>query len=183
VSEADAPARLPREVPDWHNRGLCREFPDLSWVHPGAVDSWDRPSAVERRAAEYACRLVCSACPVRLLCAVDALERREPNGIWGGLDRADRKAIAARYGFLPPGDPPAHGTNSRRVKWGCDCPECKAAHALYESMRRERVRLERDLWRTPLILGVAVRIGRRRVLPGQLLLPLPIEPPALAVAA
>jgi Transcription factor WhiB len=82
---------------------------------PGARDAWDTPSAEEKRAAEYACRLICSVCPVRLECTVGALERREPNGIWGGLDRADRKALPARYGYLPPGDPPAHGTNSSDV--------------------------------------------------------------------
>jgi hypothetical protein len=111
---------------------------------------------------------------VRPACAVSALERREPYGIWGGLDRADRKRIAARFDYLPPGDPPPHGTNSRRVKWGCSCPECRAAQALYESMRRERKRLQRDLWRTPLVLAAPVRCGRVRALPGQLVLPLRI---------
>lgn len=182
-AQVDEPPRLPREVPDWHEQAACRDFPQLSWVHPGARDVWDRPDPVERQAAEYACRLICSVCPVRLACAVGALERREPYGIWGGLDRADRKAIAARYGYQPPGDPPAHGTNSRRVKWGCSCPECKAAHALYEAQRRERVRRERDLWRTPVVLGTVVRLGRRRVLPGQLLLPLPIDTSTVALAA
>lgn len=174
----DEPPRIPREVPDWHDRGLCRSFPDLSWVHPGAVDAFDKPTKEAREAAEVACRLICSACPVRLACAVGALERREAHGIWGGLDREDRKRIAARYGYLPPGDPPPHGTNSRRVKWGCACPECKAAHALYESMRRERVRLERDLWRAPVVLAAPVRAGRGRALPGQLVIPLPITLPA-----
>ncbi|GAB3472143.1 hypothetical protein GCM10027436_88490 [Actinophytocola sediminis] len=159
---------MPREVPDWHDQALCREYPTL-------VDAWHdaRPRSAEAAAA----RLICSACPVRLLCAVGALERREPYGIWGGLDRQDRKAIAARFGYEPPGDPPAHGTNSRRVKWGCPCPECKGAHALYEAMRREHVRARaraRELWATPVVLAGAVRAGRGRAWPGQLLLPLPV---------
>jgi len=134
------PARLPREVPDWHETGRCRQFPELSWVHPGAADAFDKPTRADREVAEYACRIVCSTCPVRLACAVGALERREPYGIWGGLDRADRTKVARRYGYPIPGDPPPHGTNSRRVKWGCDCRECKDAHALYEAQRRERKR-------------------------------------------
>lgn len=174
----DETPRIPREVPDWHDAALCRSFPDLSWVHPGAVDVFDRPDRATRETAETACRLVCSACPVRLACAVGALERREPYGIWGGLDREDRKRIAARYGYLPPGDPPPHGTNSRRVKWGCACAECKAAHALYEAMRRERVRLARDLWRAPVVLVRPVGTGRRRAHPGQLVIPLAITLPA-----
>ncbi|TDV40120.1 WhiB family transcriptional regulator [Actinophytocola oryzae] len=136
------PGRIPREVPDWHDQGRCRDFPHLDFVDPGAVDAFDRPTAAKRRAAEYACRVVCSTCPLRLPCAVGALERAEKHGIWGGLDYQDRKRIAARYGYLPPGDPPPHGTNARRVKWGCDCPECKGAHALYEAMRREKKRAE-----------------------------------------
>ena len=178
MTAVDSPPRIPREVPDWHTNGLCREFPDLSWVHPGAVDAWDKPAREDRELAEAACRLICSACPVRLDCVVGALERREPYGIWGGLDREDRKRIAARFGYLPPGDPPAHGTNARRVKWNCDCPECKAAHALYESMRRERVRLARDLWRAPVVLMAPVGTGRRRAYAGQLLIPLAIQLPA-----
>jgi Transcription factor WhiB len=136
----DEPPRLDRTVPDWHDQAACRAFPQLNWVHPGEVDAFTRAPLEERQAAEYACRLICSVCPVRLECAVGALERQEPHGIWGGLDRADRKQVAARYGYLPPGDPPAHGTNSRRVKWGCACRDCKDAHARYESDRRARKR-------------------------------------------
>lgn len=175
--------RVPREVPDWHAIGNCRQYPQLDFIHPGAVDSFDQPTPQARKTAELACRIICSTCPFRLACAVGALERRERWGIWGGLDYQDRKKIAAKFSYEPPGDPPPHGTNSRRVKWNCDCTECKAAHALYESMRRERVRLARDLWRTPLVLAEPYRTGRRLVLPGQLLLPLPIALATVPAAA
>lgn len=171
-------ARVKHEVPDWHALGNCRDYPDLNFVDPGAVDSFDKPTAADRRIAEHACRIVCSTCPFRLPCAIGGLERQERWGIWGGLDYQDRKRIAARYGYLPPGDPPAHGTNARRVKWGCDCRECKDAHALYESMRRERVRLARDLWRAPVVLVRPVGSGRRRAHVGQLVIPLAIQLPA-----
>lgn len=179
-------ARVRHEVPDWHKRGVCRNHPELNFVDPGAVDSFDRPTAEQRRVHTEACRIVCSTCPLRLPCAIGALERSEKYGVWGGLDPTDRKRIAAKYGYLPPGDPPPHGTNSRRVKWGCDCHECRAAHALYEAMRREKKRAEaraRDQWATPLILANRVRCGSRLVLPGQLLLPLPIETTTVALAA
>lgn len=135
--------RVAREVPYWHDDALCREVSGLDWIEA-------KRGSVE----EQACRLICSACPVRLDCAVGALERRESWGVWGGLTRDDRKAIAARYGYLPPGDPPAHGTNARRVKWGCNCLECRQAHALYEAMRRERVRREGGLRRPPRLAAV-----------------------------
>jgi len=135
-----APRLVPREVPDWHDAGLCRAFPELSWVHPGAADAFFLARKSTREAAELACRLICSVCPVRVECAVGALERGERWGIWGGLDYRDRKLVAAQFGFPPPGDPPEHGTNSRRVKWGCTCQPCKDAHALYEVQRRARAR-------------------------------------------
>lgn len=59
-------------------------------------------------------------------------------------------------------------TNACRVKWNCDCAECKAAHALYEAMRREKKGAERrarELRSAPLIFDYQLRFGRRLVLP------------------
>ena len=180
--------RVPREVPDWHALGACRDYPALNFADPGQVgDAFDKPpTAAERRLAEAACRIVCAGCPFRLACAVGGLERQERWGVWGGLTYEDRKRVAAQYGYLPPGDPPPHGTDSRYKKWHCRCPECRRGHALYESMRRERVRLKRlgrELWYAPIVLAAPYRSGRRLVLPGQLLLPLPITKPAALHAA
>jgi hypothetical protein len=180
--------RVPREVPDWHALGACRQYPQLNFADPGNTgDAFDKPASVaERRAAEYACRRVCAECPFRLPCAIGGLERRERWGVWGGLTYDDRKALAGKYGYLPPGDPPPHGTNSRRVKWGCTCRECKDAHARYEAQRREKRRAEaraRNAWRTPVVLAVPVRAGRTRALPGQFVLPLQIVMAAGAIAA
>ncbi|WP_018682197.1 WhiB family transcriptional regulator [Actinokineospora enzanensis] len=160
-------ARAPKVVPLWHELAACRLFPE-------AMDCWADPKTTAQKTVA---RIVCAACPVRLQCATGALERRERWGIWGGLDYADRKLVAARHGYLPPGDPPEHGTNSRRVKWGCACPDCKRAHAVYEVDRRARARRaaqRRDVWRSPLLVLAAPRgRGRRRAQAGQLLLPLP----------
>lgn len=160
--------RLDRKVPDWHQRGACQLFPGLDWIDakPGSVQA-------------QACRLVCSVCPVRLACAVGALERGEAWGMWGGLDRSDRKLLAARFGYPPPGDPPPHGTDARYKKWYCHCPECKAGHALYEAQRRERVKRERF----PLLVLIVAGKGRRGGRLGQLVLPLGITRDDVAAAA
>lgn len=123
--------RVPRSVPDWHDDGACRQFDELDWVEakPGSAEA-------------LACRAICAACPVQLECAIGALERRERWGIWGGLDYADRKAIAPVYGYEQPGDPPEHGERARYVKWHCRCPDCKRAHAGYEFERRRRAQLK-----------------------------------------
>ncbi|GAB2964307.1 WhiB family transcriptional regulator [Saccharothrix stipae] len=194
--------RVPWAVPDWHNDGAaCRLFPELDRpeiiadgkVVQRAFNAWFE--AKPGTPAALAAKVICAACPVRLDCATGALERGEPWGIWGGLDRADRKAIAQEFGFPLPGDPPPHGTNARRVKWNCDCRPCKDAHALYEAERRANARRalkSRGLWLSPLLVLVApVRVGRVRLCPGQYLLPLDLpapkhaepEPSALAAAA
>jgi hypothetical protein len=158
--------RVERRVPDFHQRAACRLFPELDFVE-----------AKTGSPQEAACRIICAACPVRLACATGALERREKWGVWGGLTYRDRKAIAARYGYEPPGDPPDHGTNARRVKWGCPCWDCKRAHAIYEFDRRARARKkarDRGVWVSPLlIVAHPVTIRHRRISPGQYLIPLP----------
>lgn len=155
MTAVDLP-RIPRTVPDWHERGACQLFPELDWIDATG-------------AAKLACRIVCAACPVRFVCARDALERGEPWGMWGGLDRQDRRAVALEFGYPPPAVLPEHGTNSRYAKHKCHCPECRAAHTIYESQRREARR--RESW-TPVVLEMRTRIGGRWVPAGQLMLPL-----------
>lgn len=167
MTVVDEPPRLPRVVPEWHESGACNLFPELDFVDA-------------KGPAADACRVICRACPVRLQCATDALERGEPWGIWGGLDRRDRKVVAAQLGYPAPAVMPEHGTNSRYAKWGCKCADCRAAHTLYESERRISARRKakaRGLWISPLALDRPVRIGRHVLGPGQMLLPLPGLPP------
>ena len=78
-----------------------------------------------------------AGCPVRLRSAVDALERAEVYGIWGGLDLADRRKVARRFGYERPGAA-RHGTRSRYVA-GCRCTDCRRAHSVYEHARRAQV--------------------------------------------
>ncbi|MDA0562966.1 WhiB family transcriptional regulator [Streptomonospora sp. S1-112] len=49
---------------------LCRTEPDLFFA--------EAPADVE------AAKAICQDCPVREQCLADALERREPWGVWGG---------------------------------------------------------------------------------------------------
>lgn len=182
MTTAELP-RVPWRVPDWHETAACRLFPELDWVEAKP----DTPEA-------FACTIVCAVCPVRFACAEGALKRGEPHGIWGGLDRADRKIVAKEYGFPKPSVLPEHGTNARRVKHGCDCGPCKDAHALYERERRAKKRAK-AAWAGPLlVLTLPYRAGGRVARPGQLLLPLDVpavrgaEPetpnePALPMAA
>lgn len=189
--------RVPWAVPDWHNAGAaCRLFPELDRpevtdpneyveIAPGirehkviakAFNAWhnSKPGSPEERAA----KIICGGCPVRFDCALGALERGEPHGIWGGLDRKDRTELAVKHGFPKPAVLPDHGTPARRKKHGCTCRPCKDAHALSEQMRREkqaRLRAELSAWNRPLlVLTVAYRAGGRVARPGQLLLPLDV---------
>lgn len=168
MTTAELP-RIPWRVPEWHESGACNLFSELDWIEA-------KPNSPQA----LACKLICAACPVRFDCALGALERGEPWGIWGGLDRKDRTELAAEHGFPRPAVLPPHGTNARRVKHGCPCRPCKDAHALYERMRRERnarVREALDAWTGLLVLTVPFKAGRRIAGPGQYVLPLDVPAP------
>ncbi len=146
-------ARLPREVPEWHDDGAaCRLFPEL-------VDAWH--DARTGSAQHVACRLICAACPVRMQCATDALERGEPHGMWGGLDRRDRREVARAFGYPAPTVLPEHGTNARYAKHGCPCAECREAHAVYEGNRRWRARVREQAAPDPVSAPVSPSGGAK----------------------
>jgi WhiB family transcriptional regulator, redox-sensing transcriptional regulator len=69
----------------WRSLAACREWPTEWW--------WWPP---ESEAAEATARDVCAICPVRDECLADALERREADGIWGGLSPPERAALVRR---------------------------------------------------------------------------------------
>lgn len=43
-----------------------------------------------------AAKHLCAGCPMRLPCLRDALEKNEPEGVWGGLDQFEREALRRR---------------------------------------------------------------------------------------
>ncbi|MFI8083800.1 WhiB family transcriptional regulator [Kitasatospora sp. NPDC086009] len=60
-------------------------------VDPDLFFPADDDEFSERRA-----RQICAGCPVREMCLALAMKRREPHGIFGGLDETERQALARR---------------------------------------------------------------------------------------
>ncbi|MFJ5038015.1 WhiB family transcriptional regulator [Streptomyces parvulus] len=83
-SRFSAPEWLPRP-PHWDDDAACRTStdPDI-WFAEG-----DGPAAIDRREAKRVCR----RCPAIASCLHAALERREPFGVWGGLDQDERAQL------------------------------------------------------------------------------------------
>lgn len=73
--------RLAEETPAWMADAACA----------GAdVELWFPPRG--RNATEA--KRICASCPVRLQCLDYALAHHETVGIWGGMDRKQRAAVA-----------------------------------------------------------------------------------------
>lgn len=68
-------------TPGWYAEALCKGHTNLFYSEEAG-----RPSK-ERLAVPLA---VCGGCPVKKDCLADALQRREPYGIWGGVTSAER---------------------------------------------------------------------------------------------
>lgn len=148
------------------------------------LDPWhpDDNLTPARRDGLYAiARRVCAGCPVRLACALEALQNGLADGVWGGLTPADRRRIARErphLGFPTPGAA-KHGERSRYVA-GCTageggraCEPCLRAHREYERERRAIRRSARIPAAVPLlVLDHPAGSGRRRAWPGQLYLDL-----------
>jgi WhiB family redox-sensing transcriptional regulator len=69
----------------WRSEAAClTELPEL-------FDDPEREAEAKR---------VCEACPVLTDCLSEALERREPTSIWGGMTPAERSTRRRRDGQL-----------------------------------------------------------------------------------
>jgi WhiB family redox-sensing transcriptional regulator len=72
----------------WHLRAACRG-PESALFFP--------PSTPERREErderELKAKFICSQCHVREECLEFALRVREPHGIWGGRNEAERRLL------------------------------------------------------------------------------------------
>lgn len=116
-------------LPDWHPEGACDGRSDLDWYG-------------ETRREIAAVKAVCAECPVQVTCLQDALDRREPWGVWGGLDPDERAEYAKQLGQAQP-TIVRHGERARYVGTrktpGCRCDLCRRAHSIYENERRKRV--------------------------------------------
>jgi len=60
----------------------CRMEPDLFFA--------ESPAEVE------AAKAICGSCPIREQCLADALERREPWGVWGGQLLVSGQVVARK---------------------------------------------------------------------------------------
>jgi WhiB family redox-sensing transcriptional regulator len=64
----------------WRDAALCREVdPELWYPEIGEMP--------------HDAKQICSLCPVRAECLAEALRRREPHGVWGGLTTNERHAL------------------------------------------------------------------------------------------
>ena len=75
----------------WQRQAACRGPAAALFYPPTAAEPRPAREARERRA-----KAICAGCPVRSPCLAFALDSREPHGIWGGLNEAERQAILAR---------------------------------------------------------------------------------------
>lgn len=66
--------------PGWHTEAACRKHPELNWF-PGRGDD------------QRAIKKVCASCPVAQQCLDAGLQGHE-HGVWGGLNRAERRRMA-----------------------------------------------------------------------------------------
>lgn len=84
ISNVHLPA--PETADDWRQDATCRDLdnPDLMYPHP--------TDTVGIEDAKNVCRI----CPVLLACSAWALDRREKDGVWGGLDEKERARVLRR---------------------------------------------------------------------------------------
>jgi len=77
-----------RSGDEWQLRAACRGPQASVFFPPGTFERKDEKLAREARAKE-----ICRTCPSKQPCLDYAISIREPHGIWGGLNEAERKAM------------------------------------------------------------------------------------------
>ncbi len=75
----------------WQVKAACRGPQAVVFFPPPQFERKDEKLAREGQAKD-----ICSTCPVRRPCLEYALDIREPHGIWGGLNEAERKELIKR---------------------------------------------------------------------------------------
>jgi WhiB family transcriptional regulator, redox-sensing transcriptional regulator len=77
----------------WQIRAACRGPQASVFFPPAHFERKDEKLERERRAKE-----ICTSCSVRKECLEYAMKIKEPHGIWGGLNEAERKNLLAQAG-------------------------------------------------------------------------------------
>ena len=75
----------------WQVKAACRGPQSAAFFPPSYVERKDERMAREKRA-----KGICARCIVREECLGYAIRIREPHGIWGGLNEAERKQLLDR---------------------------------------------------------------------------------------
>lgn len=75
----------------WQWRAACRGEDTTLFFGPAEPETRD-----ERRKREGRAKAICETCPVRIECLEYAVRIREPHGVWGGLNEAERRSLIRR---------------------------------------------------------------------------------------
>jgi WhiB family redox-sensing transcriptional regulator len=75
----------------WQAKAACRGPQTSMFFPPSHFERKDDKEMRESRA-----KAICASCPVRRSCLEYALRIREPHGIWGGLNEAERRSLLPR---------------------------------------------------------------------------------------
>jgi WhiB family redox-sensing transcriptional regulator len=119
---------------DWREQAACLNHDPETWFPIGHVTKDDQAQAA------YA-KSICRRCPVRTQCLRDAVDKREPYGIWGGLDENERHGLHRSTARNSIGDI-CGGGGGRTAHRRAGTPVCPAC-LTYEN----RMRVEADLRR------------------------------------
>jgi WhiB family redox-sensing transcriptional regulator len=76
---------------DWQIKAACRGPQATVFFPPPRAERKDEKLDREQRAKD-----ICAGCSVQRDCLDYALRIREPHGIWGGLNEAERRDLLAR---------------------------------------------------------------------------------------
>jgi WhiB family redox-sensing transcriptional regulator len=77
----------------WQLRAACRGPHATVFFPPAQFER--KEDKLER---EHRAKAICAHCPVRQPCLAYALKIREPHGIWGGMNEAERRVLLSQRG-------------------------------------------------------------------------------------
>jgi WhiB family transcriptional regulator, redox-sensing transcriptional regulator len=89
-SKGGLPLSAQRVDDAWQIRAGCRGPQASVFFPPPTFERKDEKLAREAQAKE-----ICRTCPVKAPCLEYAIRIKEPHGIWGGLNEAERKQLIA----------------------------------------------------------------------------------------
>lgn len=82
-------ARLPDErMGSWQEDAACHGADTTLFFAPNYFERRE-----EKEAREAQAKRICAGCSVREPCLAYALSTRDPHGVWGGLNEAERRRL------------------------------------------------------------------------------------------